>query len=50
MEKANELKEATQLYRNAPKDVQMYFNTLMNLAAILFKMTREASQNEQKGA
>ncbi len=49
-EKTNELKEATQLYRNAPKDAQMYFNTLMNLALILFKATRDTQQQDQKGA
>ncbi len=49
MENTNELKEAIQLYRNAPKDVQMYFNTLMNLAVILFKATRDAQQHDQKG-
>ena len=50
MKNTNELKEATQLYRNAPKDVQMYFNTLMNLAVILLKATREAQPQDQKGA
>jgi len=49
-EKMNELKEATQLYRNAPKDAQMYFNTLMNLAVILFKITRNTGNIDQKVA
>lgn len=50
MDKINELKEATKLYRAAPKDVQMYFNTLLNLAVILFKATRETPQSNQKGS
>lgn len=49
MKNTNELKEATQLYRNAPKDAQMYFATLMNLAVILFKVTREEQSLEKKG-
>lgn len=48
-EKTNELKEATQLYRAASKDAQMYFNTLLNLALILFKTTRDTQPQEQKG-
>lgn len=48
MKNTDELQEATQLYRNVPKDVQMYFNTLMNLAVILFKATRESQPEEQK--
>lgn len=48
-EKSNEFKEASQLYKELPKDAQMFFSTLMNLALILFKSTKE-SQEPQKGA
>lgn len=50
MKNTNELQEATQLYRAASKDAQMYFNALMNLAVTLFKATRETPEQDQKGA
>ena len=49
-EKMIQKEEATQLYRAASKDAQMYFNALMNLAVILFKATRETPEQDQKGA
>lgn len=33
-------KQAMELYRELPKDAQMYFQALMNLAVILYKSTK----------
>lgn len=46
MDKAEERKQATQLYRDLPKDAQMYFNALMNLAAVLFKVAADNGHSE----
>lgn len=50
MKNTNELQEATQLYKAVSKDAQMYFNTLMDLAVILFKVTRDTPEQGKKGA